>query len=1378
MKEDDEDYLIIMKKILNLNTFESAIFDEIFEVHGIVLFYDGFDEICPNYSNQVIKLIEFFKNHTNKCQQFISTRIEHGKEIHEKLQLKVYKLLPLDEENQKNFLTTFLINVKKINDELIVSALIEKCMKFVKIIRKRNTSEKSDIFQVDTPLMLSMIAEANFDEIDFENAQDDALDLINLTPLYRNYDKIFYAALKRKIENMSNIDILANFKLATLYQKFVERKFMDLPDLKGALVKEDDRNVTKSMNSVNLWEAHRFYAMNYLFDVKDYDLDILRQKPSWDVNQIYRYGFIYPGTSKINFVHRTFAEFFVATYVMKNIYECANLPNKIEGFERMRFLFHLSVTPAMNVVRNFILNLVACDASDNAMHLMFQEDHYDIFLRRMCVLLRESFFDSIVHALQFISKMFAKNKEFLKKFWFNDNDSLFLKIFKICLTSSSLINPDYELLVFEFFHDLKILLKKLFTNIDDLKEVLSGINQNGSIFWCLWSNTKRIPVHHRCHFKKDYVKKLPIDWLEEVKDLMDVEFKSNLNEGEFPYENFDLLEQTEIFRMNFNEILIHIISTPNALINCRNFFQKLKDLKMKRLNLKILLSSCRRDNIFHHFHQIEDVEVMNCIFDNCEKIFHPQTIDSALKQLNILNQMPFHEIIRSIKNAELLEVFFDYFQKYLLDDDEFRIILLTFDYKYRFMAIHNSIFNENIEVFNFVTKIYETKFSKLGMQEIFLNFKTEQVISFLGEIFSNLKAENAKIVMKYFDKLFENENEKLKDFLLVKNKYNKSFFDERMDEKNLLLRNYKMRPGEIPGIFNQLFERVFFDSQIDKCGFYTWTLYPMISSVCAASNQHLAVKIFFKNIEILCRENEPFMHDGLLVNESVENDAFMHHLDKINRVETLNFIFEKFQQLFETESLKKALKSFNSHTKLSSFLVFIKTCENLEFLECYLRFIERIFENEIEQFLTLTNDPSFTALHYSAFNKNFQIFYFTLNYYEKYLSKVEIQEIFVRNNLKTTRYFKLFLEEIFSKSPKNVEPLLEFLSRFLTSKQLLQLLFQKSGFEKKNIFQKVKNLEILKPYLNKLFEDEKIYEIENCRKFFNYFGTFAFCLDKPRDVFEKSFEILENHSQFELSINDEFHSNFFLNLTHLSDFGLFEFVLGKITTIDPQLVKIALEQKENKLFFEVANTCEKIEIFKHFVNFIRKVYTENEFKSILLERHGSSYTLLHSSAFNANFELFLYLASIYRKYFTEKELQEIFLEEIEEPFDMEMLKGTNLYCPKPRERDQFDPIIDELKDELKLKDLNFKKFKFLKNFLENIFRIKKVNNELIVKYLVELIESEEIKDFILKAWETNEKTIQEPYVRQKSSWEGEDTFNIVLGPSKDSSLILSKFNLK
>jgi len=154
----------LCEKLLKLCCpFEKELFKQccqgLEEATKVVLMFDGFDEISPNYKETVLDLLQDLNPLKQPWieQLWVTTRPHLREELEDNLQQLCYTLEPFSEDNQVGFLTKFWHKHSKLVEgnqqqlETYARALIEKLAKSISDKKKEFTG---------IPLQTRMLAEA------------------------------------------------------------------------------------------------------------------------------------------------------------------------------------------------------------------------------------------------------------------------------------------------------------------------------------------------------------------------------------------------------------------------------------------------------------------------------------------------------------------------------------------------------------------------------------------------------------------------------------------------------------------------------------------------------------------------------------------------------------------------------------------------------------------------------------------------------------------------------------------------------------------------------------------------------------------------------------------------------------------------------------------------------------------------------------------------------------------------------------------------------------------------------------------------------------------------------------------------------------------
>jgi len=302
----------VSKKLLKLEPgLELELFKECFEKEQkvrIVIMLDGFDEISPFYKQTVIDLLQALRQ-TAVEQLWVTTRPHLREELEDELQQLSYTLEPFSEGNQVEFLSKFwslkdwLTETNGKGEEKGKSKLEIYAEMLVKKLSE-SISDKDREF-TGIPLQTRMLAEAFDEEV-----------------------KEFYKSSESKAEISDKLDLLG------LYKRFLERKYDIYQEEKFqvsvsnvAAKQQRERNL-KSMSL-----DHQLLALKKLFDEETMSLLRNNKECSFSVEQLTRFGIVHISCEgKPHFIHRTFAEYYVADCLVNHLTEGNNTSQQVRTF--------------------------------------------------------------------------------------------------------------------------------------------------------------------------------------------------------------------------------------------------------------------------------------------------------------------------------------------------------------------------------------------------------------------------------------------------------------------------------------------------------------------------------------------------------------------------------------------------------------------------------------------------------------------------------------------------------------------------------------------------------------------------------------------------------------------------------------------------------------------------------------------------------------------------------------------------------------------------------------------------------------------------------------------------------------------------------------
>jgi len=250
---------------------------------------DGFDEISPHYKETVIDMLQVLKQNSLE-QLWVTTRPYLREELENNLHQLSYTLEPFSEDEQVEFLKKFwLQNLRhlEITDqqrlEIYAKSLIQKLAQSI--------SDKDKQF-TGIPLQTRMLAEVFKD------------DFIS-----------FYLSAKSEPEQKEKLDLL------TLYRQFIESKFNIYFNEKSTAQAGNMVIESLRMNSLEqLQKEHELLALEALFTKDQVTFVQSYHHSTFSDEELARIGIVQrKNEGKPQFIHRTFAEYFVAEFLIKHL---------------------------------------------------------------------------------------------------------------------------------------------------------------------------------------------------------------------------------------------------------------------------------------------------------------------------------------------------------------------------------------------------------------------------------------------------------------------------------------------------------------------------------------------------------------------------------------------------------------------------------------------------------------------------------------------------------------------------------------------------------------------------------------------------------------------------------------------------------------------------------------------------------------------------------------------------------------------------------------------------------------------------------------------------------------------------------------------------
>jgi len=571
---------------------------------SIVLYLDGFDEITTDNQTKIIQFIKILQSRSKILQIVIATRQHMQMQIEDALGIFAYGLRPFSETDQIKYLQKFWENRLDIKFK---EEGYKKFNEFAVNIIKRFISSTKDVERnfMGIPLQTRLIADAFLEE----------------------FKKYYF--------NDSEIKIPTELDLIILYKKFVLEKYKIYLAIKEGDYLQHHSNhrfiIQKSMNRL-----HQYFAFKFLFAehtkifFKDEDglfLDVI------DVKEI---GIILSTGNELNFIHRTFAEYFVAEFLFESL---GHHPSDTLFFIEAQNFILLNLFKSRNfVILTFLKGLIN-HSGNNALHKNWKDTQSKIIFESNLKIDDSHFHlseynieneatdnDAVVDAEEITKKLntYAKKAKANSKYYKNGQvdideaisfcEEIYLKLDKV---------QDIKLLEFALEslsfiaknHSFNILKERILEGADNLiKHYLlkcfaqnenNGVTVNYDTFWGFidvgasfssadWGRSEQNVNNKVREFKKKF------EVYKNLKDLLDAEladdFEDNLSE--------EVILYLRLKNKNINK------KTLKKLIDSYGLWDKSKDWSYTFKELFLLIDESEVEEVKEFLISRDEIEFL------------------------------------------------------------------------------------------------------------------------------------------------------------------------------------------------------------------------------------------------------------------------------------------------------------------------------------------------------------------------------------------------------------------------------------------------------------------------------------------------------------------------------------------------------------------------------------------------------------------------------------------------------------------------------------------------------------------------------------------------------------------------------------------------
>ncbi|CAG9801230.1 unnamed protein product [Chironomus riparius] len=435
--KDFDDLLAMLENIFGLNSeneFEQKVFKDLFKSGNVILFWNGFDEISPDFSESVLNVLNLIKENTKNIQ-FLCTRPLYSEMLKLKFITTSYALIPFDRDTETKFLVEFF-NTQNITNSRVY---IEK------VYNITAKTESQDDFK--TPLLLGMIA-----YIPRNHKSTNGRFYV----LHQNLPLQKYDIWKDKSVIVANL-FASGYDINLLYQKYAMK---------------DSSQIFLSCFSCQV------------------NLKVMRRlKPAELTNdEISQMAILYiNGPRHFKFVHRTFTEFFIAQYLIRNLYNAYDEPSLEEAELRIRMFYYSFYSPG---VVKFIDSYL--QAENKSLTINFDRNILKLFETKF----RNFFINGFLQAREYFSfpilfEFFNKNDTILNYLLqIDENETFYTKIYNYAYFSWYSIYDNIETSI---NHLASKNLKR-----EKYNKFINGQHQKGiTLFslYCLHKQGKNVNLH-------------------------------------------------------------------------------------------------------------------------------------------------------------------------------------------------------------------------------------------------------------------------------------------------------------------------------------------------------------------------------------------------------------------------------------------------------------------------------------------------------------------------------------------------------------------------------------------------------------------------------------------------------------------------------------------------------------------------------------------------------------------------------------------------------------------------------------------------------------------------------------------------------------------
>lgn len=683
----------LLENILNLGTeneFEMEIFKAQFRSGQVILLWNGFDEISPIFSEFIENvMLNIYNNSTNI--QFVCTRPLYADQLEDLFNVSSHGLLPFTVREQKEFIEKYF------HSENVSLSEIDKYVDKVYQIAAKQ--------QFTTPLMLKMMVEVHED-----------IELFSLQNIYE------------------------------IYESFIGKK-VDIWQAKSSFARELTKYFLSGRKLFNIMKIYQKFALlsEFFLNKNVKNLQIMKTEipKALPLHEITRMGILYINSEdEFEFAHKTFAEFFVAQFIIENIYQ---LENSTEFDENILDIFQY--LNKNEVVANFIINFLYNQKEKKL--FSFRSD-----IKQLLVTKYNNTFVNMMYlgthtVFEMLFKLFGMDKDILKSMLrVNETVTLYAMSYDPIYFARD-IDPNY----------IKFLAQNSLSK-EDYSNFIAGKNQKGKILY-------GITVY-------EVLLKLPRIHSEYTlgTDKLDHDFMMNF------YERIE----KNLTGPERKELLLYLIENPRLLFlhstyefhhygNLWKFAESILSENEKKKALGNALGKC--NELFNYDFIYIYLNLSEFLLNECaERLTDSEIYNTFMSQKILQKSLIYHD---------MFEQLWSFFVEHTTYSQRREILMERITYNRIDTAVGNGGFNFYQDFVPFtileysmfsrvpfgsfptVSKLYKDYFNNTEIQRLISESNT-----FMVYMIAYTNNDTWQLIVEFIKKIFEGNEEKLHDLLTRK----------------------------------------------------------------------------------------------------------------------------------------------------------------------------------------------------------------------------------------------------------------------------------------------------------------------------------------------------------------------------------------------------------------------------------------------------------------------------------------------------------------------------------------------------------------------------------------------------------------------------------